>query len=55
MEAVMAELGPGPKEVCIVIVLASTTLVPTQVASMMVVGEKQAARFVNSHTYLRRE
>jgi hypothetical protein len=48
-EAVMAELGLAPGEVHVVIVLAGRTLPPTEVASMTVVGGKQAAKFINSH------
>jgi len=48
-EAVMAELGLAPGEVHVVIVLAGRALPPTEVASMIVVGEKQAAKFINSH------
>jgi hypothetical protein len=48
-EAVMAEIGLAPGEVHVVIVLAGRQLAPTEVGSLVVVGEKQAAKYINSH------
>jgi superfamily I DNA/RNA helicase len=45
----MAEIGLAPGEVHVVIVLAGRQLAPTEVGSLVVVGEKQAAKYINSH------
>jgi hypothetical protein len=48
-EAVMADFGLAPGEVHVVIVLAGRTLEATAVGSLVVVGEKQAAKYINAH------
>ncbi|WP_066522921.1 nuclease-related domain-containing DEAD/DEAH box helicase [Curtobacterium ammoniigenes] len=48
-EAVMADLGLAPGEVHVGVVLAGRALPPTEVSGVVVVGEKQAARHVNSY------
>ena len=48
-EEVMAELGLPAGEVHVVVVLAGRKLAPTEVGSVVVVGERQAATYINSH------
>ncbi|WP_256922080.1 nuclease-related domain-containing DEAD/DEAH box helicase [Leifsonia sp. NCR5] len=48
-EAVMADLGLAPGEVHVVVVLAGKPMPPTEVGGVVVVGEKQAAKHINSH------
>lgn len=47
-EAVMAEHGLAPGEVHVVVVLANRNVPPTQVGSLIVVGERQAAKHINA-------
>lgn len=47
-EEALAEVGLAPGEVRVVVVLANRAMEPTQVGTVTVVGEKQAAKFVNS-------
>ncbi|WP_374009875.1 UvrD-helicase domain-containing protein [Leifsonia sp. LS-T14] len=48
-EAVMAELGLAPGEVHVVVVLAGRRMPPTEVGGAVVVGERQAATYINSY------
>ncbi|MEY9950976.1 UvrD-helicase domain-containing protein [Leifsonia sp. EB34] len=48
-EEVMAELGLAPGQVHVVVVLAGRTMRATEVAGVVVVGEKQAAKHINSY------
>jgi AAA domain/UvrD-like helicase C-terminal domain/Nuclease-related domain len=48
-EDVMAELGLPPGEVHVVVVLANRKLPPTPIGSVVVVGERQAATYINAH------
>lgn len=48
-EAVMAEIGLAPGEVRVVVVLAGRSDPPTEVGSLVIVGEKRAATYINGH------
>jgi hypothetical protein len=48
-EAVMAEIGLAPGEVRVLVVLAGKPHPATEVGTLVVVGEKQAAKYINSH------
>lgn len=48
-EAVMAEIGLAPGEVHVVVVLAGKPHPATEVGSLVIVGEKQAAKYIASH------
>ncbi len=50
-EAAMAEIGLAPGAVHVLIVLAGRVLAPTEVGSVTIVGEKQAAKYIASHGY----
>lgn len=47
-EAVLAEIGLAPGEVAVIVVLAGRSLSPTQVGTLTVVGESQAARHISA-------
>lgn len=48
-EAEMAEIGLAPNEVHVLVVLAGRAMPPTRVAGVTVVGERGAAKHINSH------
>lgn len=48
VEDAMTDVGLAPGEVRVVVILANRAMSPTQVGSVTVVGEKQAAKFINS-------
>lgn len=48
-EAVMADLGLAPGEVHVVVVLAGRRMPPTEVGGVVVVGQRDAATYINSH------
>ncbi len=49
VEDAMTDIGLAPGEVRVVVILANRAMPPTPVGSVTVVGEKQAAKFINSH------